>query len=112
LIAGIRSHLPHDWEWHFVDGEDSCDPAEGVDGVYAGPYLAYYTLPSLETIAECHEWLDDIIDEMGPFDIIIGYSQYDKSPAHRFHSSSFRSNLLLQGRRTCCILSTPSAGGR
>lgn len=74
--GSLRYHLPDDWEWTFVDGEVVCEAAEGVEEVYDGPYRTFYTLPTVEAVEDCHAMLDEIITDLGPFDIVMGFSQY------------------------------------
>lgn len=50
-------------------------PAPGVDAVYPGPYMAWFPDPSTESISETLEIIDDIVEDEGPFDGIMGFSQ-------------------------------------
>ena len=67
--------LPSHWEWEFIDADIECDAAPGIDGIYPGPYLSYFRMPSIDKIQEIHEWVYEVIEEDGPFDGVLGFSE-------------------------------------
>lgn len=42
---------------------------------YPGPYRCYYNLPTPSLVRQAHEFIYEIIEEEGPFEGIIGFSQ-------------------------------------
>jgi hypothetical protein len=75
MVVAFRSLLPQDWDWQFVDGEEESDPAPGVDSVYPGPYSCYYVEPSTKNLQDALDLVYHVMDEEGPFDAIMGFSQ-------------------------------------
>lgn len=103
FAAGLRSLLGSTYTFDFVEGEKSCDAAPGkqqddtqheekvklcpgIAEVYSGPYIAFFTHPTPEQVAEAFELVNEIIDEDGPFDGIMGFSQ----------GASLAASILLQ----------------
>jgi len=65
--------LPPSFEYEFIDGEEESDPAKGIDAIYPGPYLQYASCA--ETVDKAIAYLEEIMEEEGPFDGVIGFSQ-------------------------------------
>lgn len=70
----LRSKLPDDWLFDFVDGEVDCNAAKEVKNLFPAPYYCYYRLPTFENVQEAHELLDELIEDQG-FDALLGFSQ-------------------------------------
>lgn len=49
--------------------------AERVKSVYPPPYLAYYKSPVPEDVQDAIEYVEGILDDEGPFDGVLGFSQ-------------------------------------
>ena len=49
--------------------------ASGVDTFFAGPYYCFYWLPSSKEVQAAYDLILDAIEEDGPFDGVIGFSQ-------------------------------------
>ena len=69
-------------EFHFVEGECESTPVEEVTQFYQGPYLSFYPWPPRMQEAEyddtrerAYELIYEAIEEDGPFDAILGFSQ-------------------------------------
>ncbi|KAJ5714329.1 uncharacterized protein N7483_011510 [Penicillium malachiteum] len=73
--AQFRSLLARNYEFVFVDGMIECDPAPEVSNSFEGPYLSWYHSPSTAAVAVAHEAVYKAIDEQGPFDAVLGFSQ-------------------------------------
>ncbi len=43
--------------------------------IYPGPYLCYYDLPTADQVADAHDLVLTFIEDEGPFDAVIGFSQ-------------------------------------
>jgi len=50
-----------------------CSP--GVDNYFSGPFYCFYELPTPDEVQEAYDLIWDTIEEDGPFDGIIGFSQ-------------------------------------
>ncbi|KAI9736148.1 MAG: hypothetical protein M1834_001032 [Cirrosporium novae-zelandiae] len=81
--AALRLELARDGlsTFEFLDGEFSSRPAPGIGDLFEGPYYSFYPflyktdgLPR-ETVAEAHALVQEVIEDEGPFDGIIGFSQ-------------------------------------
>lgn len=83
-LGRIRNILPPSYEYEFIDGIEDSEPAEGIDLVYPGPYLQY--AGSAKNVDAATTYLEEIIEEEGPFDGIIGFSQ----------GAAFAARLLLR----------------
>ena len=73
--AGLRAALPAHWEWEFFDGEVECDPAPGLGDVYPRPFHSYFEIPSVHGIEAAHEAILGFIEDEGPFDAVLGFSE-------------------------------------
>lgn len=69
-------------EFHFIEGECETAPVEGITQFYQGPYLSFYPWPPRMEEAEynkareqAYELIYEAIEEDGPFDAILGFSQ-------------------------------------
>lgn len=67
--------LPAGWVFEFVDGEQECLPADGVEEIYPAPYFCYYDVPTFENVQAAHALIHEILEEEGPFDAVMGFSQ-------------------------------------
>jgi hypothetical protein len=82
--ANFRALLPLDYEWIFVDGPAECDAAPGVAAFYPPPYRCWYTTPTTAKMDLAQQCVSSIIQEVGPFDAVMGFSQVDSSVAVLF----------------------------
>lgn len=69
------SLLSPDNEYEYVDGEYHCQGAAGIDLLYPAPYLCYYDRHDTPSVRAAIDLLKDIIEEDGPYDGVIGFSQ-------------------------------------
>ncbi|KAI1100338.1 serine hydrolase FSH [Jackrogersella minutella] len=74
-LAPIIANLDPSHEFVYIDGLIECEASEGVGGVFPGPFYCYYSQPTLSQLQAAFDLIHDIIDEEGPFDGIIGFSQ-------------------------------------
>lgn len=70
----FRQLLDNTFEFDFVDAPYASTPATGVELFYAPPYYSFYD-PDLESIKKAHRWLLDYVDEHGPYDGVMNFSQ-------------------------------------
>ncbi|MCJ1396152.1 hypothetical protein MMC18_009041 [Xylographa bjoerkii] len=73
--AAFRALLPSDYHFVFVDGPTKCDAAPGIAALYEPPYLCWYKTPTTTKIAGARRLVLSIIEEKGPFDAVMGFSQ-------------------------------------
>ncbi|KAF2667283.1 hypothetical protein BT63DRAFT_289093 [Microthyrium microscopicum] len=73
-IAPVVSVLPQHFEWFFPDAEIECDPAPGVE-LWPGPYRTYFVIPTTKQMKHMMDWLGEIIEDEGPFDGVLGFSE-------------------------------------
>lgn len=74
-IEAIRSLLPTHFDFTFMDGEHNSEPADGMTGLFPPPYLCYYPEPRVDRVFNAIKALGEFIEEEGPFDAVIGFSQ-------------------------------------
>ncbi|KAL4951481.1 serine hydrolase-domain-containing protein [Aspergillus filifer] len=85
--SSIRSRLTDlNLTFDFIDGPYPCSPAPGLDLFYKGPCYSFY--PDIKTedktpiantdidvILKAQGWLEGVIRDRGPYDMILGFSQ-------------------------------------
>lgn len=76
----FRALLPSDFEYAWVDGEIETDAAPGVEEVFPGPYLSFYDLCTTDQLADAHAQCKEVLEEEGPFDAVMGFSQVKLCP--------------------------------
>ncbi|MCJ1391332.1 hypothetical protein MMC18_004195 [Xylographa bjoerkii] len=75
ITEGFRNLLPKHFDYDFLEGEKEVPPAPLIAKVFPGPYMSYLTDYSVSSIEEQHEFIMNIVDEEGPFDGVMGFSQ-------------------------------------
>ena len=63
------------YTFDFVDGPYPCGAAPGVDLFYEAPYYSFYEPSSIAAIRLAHEWLQGYIEDNGPYDGVLMFSQ-------------------------------------
>ncbi|KAH7381962.1 putative DUF341 domain oxidoreductase, partial [Cadophora sp. MPI-SDFR-AT-0126] len=67
--------------FHFIDGEEDSGPGPGIEGLFEGPYFSFYAWPRTCTtedekaVEEAYKLIYAAIEQEGPFDGILGFSQ-------------------------------------
>ena len=67
--------------FYFIDGELESGAGPGIEGIYESPYYCYHKWPRTmdpadgRSLNEAYEFLYSVIEEEGPFDAILGFSQ-------------------------------------
>jgi len=46
-----------------------------IKSYFPGPYLCYYNLPNHDLVKQAKTYIEEIIEEEGPFDGVVGFSQ-------------------------------------
>ncbi|KIW12712.1 hypothetical protein PV08_09990 [Exophiala spinifera] len=74
-LGPLISQLSSQHTFDFVDAPSESAAAPGIAKFYPGPYLAWFSRYEPEHVEETHQYLRTIINEDGPYDGIIGFSQ-------------------------------------
>jgi pimeloyl-ACP methyl ester carboxylesterase len=74
-LAPIIAQLDPSHEFVFVDGLVACEPADGVDSLFPGPFYCYYDKPVTRQLEDAYKLLIEVMEEDGPFDGVFGFSQ-------------------------------------
>lgn len=74
-LGGIIGRLDPTHTFVFVDGLVACEPAEGVDALFPGPFCCYYDKPVAGQLEAAYALVREVLDEEGPFDGVVGFSQ-------------------------------------
>ncbi|KAK3318563.1 serine hydrolase FSH [Apodospora peruviana] len=73
--VALRSKLPESYSFDFVDAPWDCAPAPGIKVVFDSGHYAWWPRQTINSIRGSHKWLIDYIDEHGPYDAVVGFSQ-------------------------------------
>jgi len=73
-ISRIMDQLDGHHDFVFLQGEVETDPAPGIKEIYPGPYYTYFELPTKCQVQATLEFLEEFIEDEGPFDGVIGFS--------------------------------------
>ena len=76
FAAAFRSKLDKSWQFEFVDAPFPCPPAPGIDVLFTkSENYTWWPKNSVQAIRASHLWLDDYLEEHGPYDGVCGFSQ-------------------------------------
>ena len=76
VVTGpLRSKLPAHWEYDFLDAPNECGPDFQLKGIFPGPYYCFFEKYSKENMREAVEYVAEVVEEDGPYDLVIGFSQ-------------------------------------
>ncbi|KAL4877348.1 serine hydrolase-domain-containing protein [Aspergillus karnatakaensis] len=71
----ICSMIGESHDYVFLDGPVSCGPAKEVPRNVPGPFYNWYDGLSSSQARDAHDLVKDVIEDDGPFDGVIGFSQ-------------------------------------
>lgn len=74
-LAPVVPLLPPDIELDFIDGDVACSPFDEVRSYFPGPYFCYYKSLSTGAVQNALSRVLKIMEEDGPYDGVIGFSQ-------------------------------------
>lgn len=74
-ISNFVSLLASNFTFTFLDAPNFCDAAPGVADFYSGPYRCWFNTPTGEKVGKAIEQARQAIEEAGPFDVVMGFSQ-------------------------------------
>ncbi|RMD42208.1 hypothetical protein DV735_g2939, partial [Chaetothyriales sp. CBS 134920] len=67
--------LDKDIDPFYLDGETEAPKANGLSAFTKGPFYCYHDAFDPTSVKKAHEMLSEVIEEEGPFDGIVGFSQ-------------------------------------
>lgn len=74
--VAFRAKLPKsEYEFDFVDAPFHCAPAPGIKVLFESGTYTWWPKQTPNAIRGAHKWLIDYIEENGPYDILMGFSQ-------------------------------------
>lgn len=100
--GALRSRLSPKHTFDFVDGGYGCSAAPGISSLYPGPYLAWFSRYDPEHVEEVHDFLRSVMEEDGPYDGIIGFSQGASLAASFLLCEEFRRANANHGGKAPC----------
>lgn len=71
----FRNLLPEHFEYDFFDAEHEIAAAEGCGEIFPGPYTCWYPVPTNANVKSAHQVVEELIQEEGPYDVVMGFSQ-------------------------------------
>ncbi|KAM7200795.1 Serine hydrolase (FSH1) domain containing protein [Rhypophila sp. PSN 637] len=74
-LATLCSMLGPAHEYVYINGGISCGPARDLPDFVPGPFYSWYEALSSPQCQESHDAISETIEEEGPFDGVIGFSQ-------------------------------------
>ncbi|KAJ5115818.1 hypothetical protein N7456_000166 [Penicillium angulare] len=74
-ISGLRKAADLSWDFHYQSGEVVCSAAPGIESVFPGPFYCYTREFDPEGVSTSYAVLDKTIEENGPFEGALGFSQ-------------------------------------
>jgi len=73
--VALRNKLDKSYTFDFVDAPFHCAPAPGIKVLFESGTYTWWTKPTINAIRGAHQFLADYIDEHGPYDAVMGFSQ-------------------------------------
>ncbi|KAH6856478.1 serine hydrolase FSH [Chaetomium sp. MPI-CAGE-AT-0009] len=73
--ATFRSKLPPNFTFEFLDAPFSTAPAPATDVFFTSNHLTWWESPTADHIRRAHAFLDSYLEQHGPFDMLMGFSQ-------------------------------------
>ncbi|KAF2203123.1 EF-hand calcium-binding domain protein [Delitschia confertaspora ATCC 74209] len=93
-LSPLISQLSPDHSFDFIDAQFEGPAAPGITGVFPGPYFVWHKEHSPQSVEKVHDYLDTVIDEDGPYDGIIGFSEGAALAASYLLSKEYRATAL------------------
>ncbi|KAK0629920.1 serine hydrolase FSH [Bombardia bombarda] len=73
--AAFRAKLDPSYTFDFVDAPWESAPAPGINALFDSGHYVWWPKPTINSIRGAHKWLIDYIDEHGPYDAVVCFSQ-------------------------------------
>ncbi|KAK0510875.1 hypothetical protein JMJ35_006427 [Cladonia borealis] len=76
LLGEFKRSVGDSYEYVCPDGEIDCIPAKEIAKIYSPPHRCFHgAFPDENEVRESHRFLYDILDDEGPFEGVLGFSQ-------------------------------------
>ncbi|CEL10308.1 hypothetical protein ASPCAL13429 [Aspergillus calidoustus] len=103
-MSNLRRELDPSFELVFVDGPFECGRGPGVSQYQTGPFFSHTQGYSPANMAQALSYLEDILEDEGPFDGIFGFSQGSAVTLSYFHQQQTVGNPVAV--KFACLFST------
>ncbi|KAJ5128606.1 hypothetical protein N7448_002322 [Penicillium atrosanguineum] len=103
-MSNLRRELDPSFELVFVDGPFECERGPGVSEYQTGPYFSHTQGYSPADIAKAISYLEEILEDEGPFDGIFGFSQGSALMLSYFYQQQAAENPVAVN--FACLFST------
>ncbi|KJZ79059.1 hypothetical protein HIM_01832 [Hirsutella minnesotensis 3608] len=75
MTAKLRSALPQHYSYEWLDGQHDVEPPTMIRDAHPGPYLSHIESLTVEGTMKAITRLETVMDERGPFDGVLGFSE-------------------------------------
>lgn len=75
MTASLASILPPSYEYDYLDAPIECEAAPEIRGIFPGPYYCFFQQYSDLDMARAVKYVQEVVDEDGPYNCLIGFSQ-------------------------------------
>ncbi|KAL6715371.1 hypothetical protein ACLMJK_007637 [Lecanora helva] len=81
----FRTHLPPYYAYDFLPGEVPMNTYKEISDFFPGPYLCYHEVNTMEAVGDVFGWVGGVVEDEGPFDGVMGFSQGAVILYHQIH---------------------------
>ena len=74
-LSRLVAALPPHYTFDFADAPVECGPGLDIGDIYPGPYYCFFDAYTPEHMNDAIEHVREIVEEDGPYDAIIAFSQ-------------------------------------
>jgi hypothetical protein len=93
LVVPLFSQISPDHTFDFIDAQFEGPAALGISDVFPGPYFVWHQKYDPQSVEKVHGYLQSVIEEDGPYDGIIGFSEGAALAASFLLSREYRATL-------------------
>lgn len=87
------SQISPEHTFDFIDAQYKGPAAPGIADVFPGPYFIWHQKYDPKSVESVHDYLESVIEEDGPYDGIIGFSEGAALAASYLLSKEYRATL-------------------
>jgi len=92
-LAPLISRLSSEHTFDYVDAQFEGHAAPGIGEVFSGPYFVWHEKYDPQSVEKVHDFIDTILEEDGPYDGIIGFSEGAALAASYLLAKEYRASL-------------------
>jgi hypothetical protein len=89
----LISQISPEHTFDFIDAQFEGPAAPGIANVFPGPYFVWHEEYGPRSVEKIHDYLDSVIEEDGPYDGIMGFSEGAALAASYLLSKEYRATL-------------------